>query len=373
MKILFEIWSCYTLNSIRREAGKYEVISDIGIFVVKLRRGWGPATAVSENLSLRGIVTNFVSGSQTLLTGLIRTIWTLNNIHSTDNFKYNTSRLGQDAVMKPQLGTTEMNIGKYYKILNSVLCVALHHIHTHDWRWGVASVPTSSQTLVITVGTIWFWNDNFPPEEKFQLPLEFENNKVNHDLRFFFNEPVWCSWTGLNFPSEESNNSDPSIVGASFVYWSDMTLIKVHCENWKEASTKGDCVEQSKWWLNIPAQVGVTIRQTDAGGTSSHLPLHACARDEDKELEVVMVSSVTGPAGGTCGPPDDKTELSHQSLQASEQNFPSYYITTSHDMFCVSTSSLLLSVVWRIDLNMNLDQREQCDMSVVREEWWRRG
>ena len=38
-------------------------------------------------------------------------------------------------------------------------------------------------------------NSNFPPQEKIQLPLEFENNKLNHDLRFFFNKPVWCSWT----------------------------------------------------------------------------------------------------------------------------------------------------------------------------------
>ena len=36
-------------------------------------------------------------------------------------------------------------------------------------------------------------NSNFPPQEKIQLPLEFENNKLNHDLRFFFNKPVWCS------------------------------------------------------------------------------------------------------------------------------------------------------------------------------------
>ena len=159
MKILFEIWSCYTLNSIRREAGKYEVISDIGIFVVKLRRGWGPATAVSENLSLRGMVTNFVSGSQTLLTGLIRTIWTLNNIHSTDNFKYNTSRLGQDAVMKPQLGTTEMNIGKHYKMLNS-LCVSpciTYRLMTEDEEWRVSRPPVRpwlSQSGLSDSGTI---------------------------------------------------------------------------------------------------------------------------------------------------------------------------------------------------------------------------
>ena len=69
-----------------------------------------------------------------------------------------------------------------------------------------------------------------------------------------------------------------------------MTLIKVHCENWKEASTKGDCVEQSKWWLNIPAQARVRILQTGPGGSYTSLPLspprwHACAPDEDKKPE----------------------------------------------------------------------------------------
>ena len=155
MKILFEIWNCYTLNSIRGEAGKYEVISDIGIFVVKLSRGWGPATAVSENLSLRGIVTNFVSGSQTLLTSLIRTIWTLNNIHSTDKFKYNTRRCNWASPRNKM----KWNIGKHYMRLNNALCVALHDIHTHDGQTedeeGRAPVITwLSQSELSDSGTI---------------------------------------------------------------------------------------------------------------------------------------------------------------------------------------------------------------------------
>ena len=169
-----------------------------------------------------------------------------------------------------------------------------------------------SHYLVITVPTISVGNNNFPPQEKFQLPLEFENNKVNHDLRFFFNEPVWCSWTGLNFPSEESNNSDPSIVGASFVYWSDMTLIKVHCENWKEASTKEESTQLVSEWLNIPAQVGVTITDCSWRHLSSSLT-HAPSKDKKPELEswqtggdhLTIWPSWTAPSSrhcwGTCG------------------------------------------------------------------------
>ena len=126
------------------------------------------------------------------------------------------------------------------------------------------STWSSSHYQVITVKTIWFWNNNFPPQEKFQLPLEFENNKVNHDLRFFFNKPVWCSWT---FPVKNQTQTHQLLepLLSIEVTWLWLKFIVRIERKPQQRQTLRRC----KWWLNIPAQVGVTILQTYAGGTSS--------------------------------------------------------------------------------------------------------
>ena len=143
------------------------------------------------------------------------------------------------------------------------------------------TVSNSSHYQVITVKTIWFWNNNFPPQEKFQLPLEFENNKVNHDLRFFFNKPVWCSWT---FPVKNQTQTHQLLepLLSIEVTWLWLKFIVRIERKPQQRATLRSC----KWWLNIPAQVRVRILQTGAGGTSSSPPpYHACAADEDKKPE----------------------------------------------------------------------------------------
>ena len=130
------------------------------------------------------------------------------------------------------------------------------------------TVSTSSHYQVITVKTIWFWNNNFPPQEKFQLPLEFENNKVNHDLRFFFNKPVWCSWT---FPVKNQTQTHQLLepLLSIEVTWLWLKFIVRIERKPQQRLTLRRC----KWWLNIPAQVGVRIQQTGAGGSSYPLSL----------------------------------------------------------------------------------------------------
>ena len=147
------------------------------------------------------------------------------------------------------------------------------------------TVSTSSHYQVITVKTIWFWNNNFPPQEKFQLPLEFENNKVNHDLRFFFNKPVWCSWT---FPVKNQTQTHQLLepLLSIEVTWLWLKFIVRIERKPQQRPTLRRC----KWWLNIPAQARVRILQTGPGGSYTSLPLspprwHACAPDEDKKPE----------------------------------------------------------------------------------------
>ena len=139
-------------------------------------------------------------------------------------------------------------------------------------------MSTSSHYQVITVKTIWFWNNNFPPQEKFQLPLEFENNKVNHDLRFFFNKPVWCSWT---FPVKNQTQThqllEPLLsIEVTWLWLKSLWELKGSLN--KGRLYAGRC----KWWLNIPAQAGVKILQTGAGGSP---PLHLPARMRWRERQ----------------------------------------------------------------------------------------
>ena len=159
------------------------------------------------------------------------------------------------------------------------------------------STWSSSHYQVITVKTIWFWNNNFPPQEKFQLPLEFENNKVNHDLRFFFNKPVWCSWT---FPVKNQTQTHQLLepLLSIEVTWLWLKFIVRIERKPQQRPTLRRC----KWWLNIPAQAGVRILQTGAGGISPPCPLslslhlpgtHALAR-KTRSQKPEVVSSVTG-------------------------------------------------------------------------------
>ena len=75
MKIFFSIKNCYTLNSIRGQAGKYELISHIGIFGLTCCEAQERSLAAlsgHSNLSLRVNCDQLcLSGSQTLLITLM--------------------------------------------------------------------------------------------------------------------------------------------------------------------------------------------------------------------------------------------------------------------------------------------------------------
>ena len=158
------------------------------------------------------------------------------------------------------------------------------------------TVSTSSHYQVITVKTIWFWNNNFPPQEKFQLPLEFENNKVNHDLRFFFNKPVWCSWT---FPVKNQTQTHQLLepLLSIEVTWLWLKFIVRIERKPQQRPTLRRC----KWWLNIPAQARVRILQTGPGGSyatplspSLHLAGTHARLTKTRSQKTEVVSSVTG-------------------------------------------------------------------------------
>ena len=94
----------------------------------------------------------------------------------------------------------------------------------------------------------------------------------------------------LNFPSEESNNSDPSIVGSLFCLlkisfrWHDFDYF--HCVNWKEAPTKAGSTRLCKWWLILPTQ---------ALSTANTLCLLAAALDPPP-VKVTRLRTLPTPA-----------------------------------------------------------------------------